>query len=453
MSRSRRLSALFQTLVGASAIGGCGKTSPVDVVDAAPVDAALDGDLGPFPDTVCDANGKYVPLDGITFAQPMEYFELRHEQPTNLWPDAGPTDGGLPVATVEAHLGTPCATASNPAQCLTTLADLRTSKGFTGVDPYQRDPTYLYAVYTKGDAVVAVTDLTQLAALLAPIENAKDAALLTYAIRHVPTCPVRRTAAGFELRTEFLWSCGTFWSAPFVDEVTTDGAVRTIWRGMTGVCGRRTDGLVDGSARSQGPLADYLAEMVRLEAGSILAFARLELELEHHGAPADLVRRAAAFVSDEASHAHMVSAQAARFGARVAAPPVLRCGDARTLIEIAIENAIEGCVRETFGALLATYQAAHARDPELAEMFRRIADDETRHAALAWDIAAWLDERLSNAERDAVRRALQRTVGDLHDELGVAGPARERTGLPDVVEARRLWAGVTPIWNAAPPCA
>ena len=55
----------------------------------------------------------------------------------------------------------------------------------------------------------------------------------------------------------------------------------------------------------------------------------------------------------------------------------------RRPVEIARENAEEGCVRETFGALLAAHQAAYACDPEVREVMTRIAGDELRHAALA----------------------------------------------------------------------
>jgi hypothetical protein len=57
---------------------------------------------------------------------------------------------------------------------------------------------------------------------------------------------------------------------------------------------------------------------------------------------------------------------------------------ARSLEELAVENAVEGCVRETYGALTAIWQARTAKDPSVAAAVRRIARDETRHAALSW---------------------------------------------------------------------
>ena len=53
------------------------------------------------------------------------------------------------------------------------------------------------------------------------------------------------------------------------------------------------------------------------------------------------------------------------------------------------ENAREGCVRETFGALIAMHQAERAGDPIIRRAMRRIAEEETRHAELAWEVASW----------------------------------------------------------------
>jgi demethoxyubiquinone hydroxylase (CLK1/Coq7/Cat5 family) len=56
---------------------------------------------------------------------------------------------------------------------------------------------------------------------------------------------------------------------------------------------------------------------------------------------------------------------------------------ARSLEAIALDNVSEGCVRELYGALVATYQARVARDPEVRAVVTRIAREETQHAALS----------------------------------------------------------------------
>jgi hypothetical protein len=141
-----------------------------------------------------------------------------------------------------------------------------------------------------------------------------------------------------------------------------------------------------------------------LEAASVDAFRVLARELRHHGAPKSLVRAAERAARDEIGHARAAGALARRWGVMPRAPRV-EPRPVRSLEAIAIENAVEGCVRETFGALLATHQARAAASPRLRETFSRIAKDETRHAALAWRVAQWLDGRLDGEARARVRAA------------------------------------------------
>jgi hypothetical protein len=60
-----------------------------------------------------------------------------------------------------------------------------------------------------------------------------------------------------------------------------------------------------------------------------------------------------------------------------------------TLRELAIETFIDGCVGETVAAVDAAREAAAEPNPALAAILTKIADDESRHAALAWQIVAW----------------------------------------------------------------
>ncbi len=112
----------------------------------------------------------------------------------------------------------------------------------------------------------------------------------------------------------------------------------------------------------------------------------------------------------------------------------------RPLAEIALENAVEGCVRETFGALLAEWQAAHARDPRVRATMRRVARDETRHAALGWRIFDWAQARLGAADRARVERAMVRAVTELERSLRVEPDHRvaETLGLPSSPRALAL---------------
>jgi hypothetical protein len=85
----------------------------------------------------------------------------------------------------------------------------------------------------------------------------------------------------------------------------------------------------------------------------------------------------------------------------------------RSIEAMALENAVEGCVRETYGALLAAYQARAARDPVVRAVMKRIARDETRHAALSWDVGRWLETRLNREARSKVLAAKQVAAREL----------------------------------------
>ena len=128
-----------------------------------------------------------------------------------------------------------------------------------------------------------------------------------------------------------------------------------------------------------------------------------------------------------------------RFGATPAKVEVAP-QHARTPFDIALENAVEGCVRETYGALVAEYQARTAADPEIRSVLRRIARDEARHARLSHDVAAWLEPRLSSDERAAIARARADAIADLRAAV-LHPPADEvarLAGMPKPRDARAL---------------
>jgi rubrerythrin len=70
-------------------------------------------------------------------------------------------------------------------------------------------------------------------------------------------------------------------------------------------------------------------------------------------------------------------------------------------------------VRETYAALLASHQAEYATDPGVRAAMARIARDETRHAALSWRVARWLEQRLTPAAKRKVMRARQAAASEL----------------------------------------
>ena len=186
---------------------------------------------------------------------------------------------------------------------------------------------------------------------------------------------------------------------------------------------------------------------------SFLAFEHLVAELLAHGAPAELIESARSARRDEIRHARAATRLATRFGVT---PPVARM--ARTpirdlfAIAIALENEIEGVVRETLGAAIATWRAEHATDPDVRAVMRFIAQDERRHAELSWQVATWIRPRLDadeTARLDAHRRA---AIDELPSAFG-ADPDQEVQGLAGAPRAAAVRELITTLdrelWSAA----
>jgi hypothetical protein len=187
--------------------------------------------------------------------------------------------------------------------------------------------------------------------------------------------------------------------------------------------GRRPLGYAAPSIRERTPAGDYFAAMAHLEAASVRAFRDLARWLAAFGAPKRLVRAAERAAHDEQRHARAMTRLARRFGGE---PPPARVQRARrpTLVALLEDDAREGCVAETFGALLATWQAS-SNDADVATTMRGVAIDETRHAALAWEILAWGWPKLDDDGRACVARALDGAIGSLETRAAI-GSAIER---------------------------
>jgi len=222
-----------------------------------------------------------------------------------------------------------------------------------------------------------------------------------------------------------------------------------------GICpgGRRPAGYIASIGDAPSAVAEYLATLAHLEAASIGAFRTLAAELDALGAPRALVRRARAAAIDEIRHARVVHRLATRHGARRIGRVRRRASPARRPLDaVALENVVEGCVRETFAALLAAWQAPRAG--AFAATFAQIARDETRHASLAWDVAAWCHAQADEATRARLDAARAEAAAALREEIDVETPAElvSGLGLPTRTEALALFDALcADLW--APPAA
>jgi hypothetical protein len=188
----------------------------------------------------------------------------------------------------------------------------------------------------------------------------------------------------------------------------------------------RAEGL---SASLRAALAEEWARDALLEHASVAAFSRFSLELLAVGAPSDLVALAHEAALDEVRHARACFALASAYlGEQLEPGPFPFAGSVEVssdLADVAARAVREGCVGETLAAALAAEQAARASDPAVREVLLGIAEDEARHAELAWRTVAWAikhgDERVRAsvmavfAEATAELTAVDPTESGCHD--------------------------------------
>ena len=151
------------------------------------------------------------------------------------------------------------------------------------------------------------------------------------------------------------------------------------------------------------------------EHASIASFARATLDLLALGAPADLVARAQLAGLDEIEHARVAYALASAFSGRDVGPgplPLATRG-APTLESVVREAIAEGCVGEAAAALALREEAAE-RGGACGALLERIAEDEERHAALAYATVAWAASLDPDAVTRVVDEELVRDVAPSH---------------------------------------
>ncbi|WP_437810690.1 ferritin-like domain-containing protein [Sorangium sp. So ce1078] len=176
-------------------------------------------------------------------------------------------------------------------------------------------------------------------------------------------------------------------------------------RGKSSGPGGMTPSLADLTDEERETLADGWLRSALEEHASVASFARFALDLMAHGAPSSLVEAAHIAALDEVGHARLGFSLASAYrGAPVgpAAFPMPPVPIAADLVALARAAAEEGCVGETVAALLAAEQRARAEDPAARAALEVIADDEARHAELAWLTVAWA----IGAGGESVRRAV-----------------------------------------------
>jgi hypothetical protein len=400
--------------------------------------AGCSSPIGEFDQQVCVTGGADA-IDDLLPAEDVDYVELRSGY-----------SGSPPV--VQARWGEPCDTASDEAACAAALEALVLEPLFrVGVDAV----TDYGLAYTRADEVDGVATFGALLELLATIDTPTEAALVAHAQGHDMPCGrnnVRASRGGFVVLGTKGTGCGDD-VEHYEISVAGDGRIvvgetEIVEHGQENcVIGRRPDALRSRPRRSRS-VGEFFANAAELEAASVHAFVELAIELRAHGAPRRLTRAALRSARDEVRHARVTAGLARRYGG-VASAPVVGAPRVRSLYEVALDNAAEGCVRETFGALVAHVQARSSCDPVVRRALERIAVDETRHASLSWALDGWVTSRLPRAERRRLGEARRAAVATLRadvarashaDVTNIAGVPGPETSLR-LVNAldRRLW--------------
>ena len=189
--------------------------------------------------------------------------------------------------------------------------------------------------------------------------------------------------------------------------------------------------------RASSRTAAELSIAAQFEAASVCAFDALARDLERFGAPRSLVASARRAARDEARHARAMTRAAKRYGCT---PPRVRAkaGSAASLAALAMQNADEGCVRETFSAAVTVLQAQTAHDPALRRTMHRIARDELRHAAFSWRLHDWFLSRLPATGRRRLAAVRRRALDGIDAELVSAPAANPELGMPGPLALRVL---------------
>ncbi|APR81220.1 Hypothetical protein A7982_06567 [Minicystis rosea] len=205
--------------------------------------------------------------------------------------------------------------------------------------------------------------------------------------------------------SEGTWQC-LGWTCVLGRPLLVEGRARTARAIARGDWSARLEpdliGLDGLDAVEREALARYWAEAAAMEHASVASFARFTMELLALGAPAALVAEAQRAGLDEVEHARIAYGLASAYAGREIGPGALDlravriATDRRVVMRALIE---EACVGETLGVAEALALAEIARDPLLRATHRRIAEDEQRHAELAWRTLAWmLDGRADDAQ-------------------------------------------------------
>ena len=366
------------------------------------------------------------PLANLQPTVPVDYVEVRR---------VGLGRGGIaPGFTAVHQAGHRCAGAPGDSSCEQAYEHVQLTGGF--VSNCVQIQCNHHVLYTHGDQLSVISTRDAFKKFLGPIDSKGEALLWVWANGYETTdCDgfakggLTETNRGFEVKVSKLISDCPWTTHNYRLAVARDGAIsvaRDLGEQKSNMCaGRMPPRHLSYLRASQGAsaaatsayadapaVAAELAEMAFLESAAVVAFEQLVEELVAYHAPTGLIAAARAAAADERRHARVITNMAEECGAQVV-EAALDEVVVRSLLELALDNAREGCIRETYGALLGSYQAQHSQWPAFAHAMHTIAADELRHAAFSWELADWLHTQLSEEEQRQVAATQQAAAAEL----------------------------------------
>lgn len=179
---------------------------------------------------------------------------------------------------------------------------------------------------------------------------------------------------------------------------------------------RHIDVAAAGTATERAGLIAHWEATAQLEHASVASFNRFSMQLLALGAPAQLVADAQHAALDEVEHARLAYAVVSSLTGQPVGPA--RLSLAGVTLDVSLEEFAralvdEACVSEAVGAAEAQLLSETVSDDVQRTIYRRIAEDELRHAELGYRTLRWLVEEhpeLTETIRDAFASSIREVL-------------------------------------------
>lgn len=161
-------------------------------------------------------------------------------------------------------------------------------------------------------------------------------------------------------------------------------------------------------------LAERWSDMALAEHASIASFSRFSLQLLAVAAPPSLISAAHRAAIDEVRHAQMCFALASIYAGEDLSPgPLPLDGDiigGLDLPTVVTSAVLEGCIGETIAASEAATAQDLAQTTTIKKTLNAIAQDESRHAQLAWRFVQWALQQGEPLVRKMIQEGFDRIL-------------------------------------------